>query len=265
MFIEDRIFNQWEIIRPIQFLSLLTLLQEGIEATTKKEIVDNSPKNILSKSKIFNLINALHFKELFQIDLIDQFGPTKLEQKQAKELYAEFEEYRNNREPAEEYELVKHWAEDLKLDGYFELIPESKHRQKTINTVLEDIESDPLGLNSIDSFEDRKMVKFLKDHSSDEVNMAVSMYMADALNYFSKLPQENIKKIAIELATIGTQGIDPNKKYYSIPSIKGSDFSGYKTLAYYYVSWAIAIPEMLGKLQLPFDKEYDLAKKYLTL
>ena len=59
LFIEDRIYNQWESIRPIQFLSLLSLLQEGIEATTKKDIVENSPRTILSKSKIFNTYRDL--------------------------------------------------------------------------------------------------------------------------------------------------------------------------------------------------------------
>lgn len=265
LFIEDRIFGQWESIRPIQFLSLLTLLQEGIEATTKKEIVDNSPKIILSKSKIFNIINALHFKDLFHVDIIDQFKPTKLELRQAEELYAEFQEYRRDKKPAEEYELVNHWAEDLKLDSYFELVPESKHRQKTLESVLADIENDPLGANSTNPSEDRKMKNFLEEHSSEEINMAVAMYMADAINYFSNLSQEVTKKIAFEIATIGTQGIDPKKKNYSIPSIKNSNFSGYKTLAYYYVSWAIGIPEMLDQLQLPFGKEYDLANKYLKL
>nr|WP_316931198.1 hypothetical protein [Lunatimonas lonarensis] len=33
----------------------------------------------------------------------------------------------------------------------------------------------------------------------------------------------------------------------------------YKLLAYYYVSWALAIPEMLKELQMPFEREYELA------
>ena len=85
------------------------------------------------------------------------------------------------------------------------------------------------------------------------------------MEYFKNLPNTKIKEIAFEIATIGTQGIDPNKKNYSIPSIKNSSFSGYKTLAYYYVSWALAIPEMLKQLQMPFDKEYELATKFLKL
>ncbi len=55
LFIEDILFDRYPALRPFQFLSLLALLQEGIEATTKPEIVQNSPVLILSKSKIFNL------------------------------------------------------------------------------------------------------------------------------------------------------------------------------------------------------------------
>jgi Tfp pilus assembly protein PilF len=263
LFIEDRIHTIWEEMRPIQFLSLLALLQEGIQANTHKDIVENTPATILSLSKIYNLINALHFKSLFEVDLIDQFNPTKSELKQANELYAEFQEYRADKAPAEEYELVKHWGEDLKLDHYFELVPESDYRKKTIDTVLEGIQNDPLGLHTTDASQERKMKKFLEANASEGLNMAVAMFMSDAINYFKKVPLENVKKIAFEIATIGTQGIDPNKKNYAIPSIKDSSFSGYKTLAYYYVSWAIAVPESVNQLQLPFDKEYALASKFL--
>ena len=43
------------------------------------------------------------------------------------------------------------------------------------------------------------MKKFLEENSSEEINMAVAMYMADAINYFSKTPQETTKKIAFEM------------------------------------------------------------------
>ncbi|MDM1350932.1 hypothetical protein HX014_09985 [Myroides marinus] len=55
-------------------------------------------------------------------------------------------------------------------------------------------------------------------------------------------------------------GIDPQKDGYSLPAIPNKTFSGYKVLAYYYVSWAIALPEMLNQLGMPFEKEYELAK-----
>lgn len=106
---------------------------------------------------------------------------------------------------------------------------------------------------------------FLEEHGDEDTNMAVAMYMVDALQYFKEMSKEDIKKIAFEIAQIGTTGIDPQKNGYKIPSIPRSSFSGYKTLAYYYVSWAMAVPEMLNKLQIPFGTEYKLAKQMMDI
>lgn len=265
LFIEDRIYNNYPEIRPFQFLSILAMTQEGIQATTKPEIVKNSPSVIISKSKIFNLINTLHFKELYKVDLIGDHKPTTLELNQAKELYKEFGEYRNDKAPAEEFELVQHWAEDLNLDGYFELVPEDNYRRKTIEEVLSEIEEDPFGLNTADPSKERKMKKFLESHSDENLNSAVSMHMVGAIEFFSPMTNSKIKALAFEFATLGMSGIDPKKDGYTIPSLKNKSFSGYKALAYYYVSWAIGIPEMLAQLQMPFDKEFELAKKLSKL
>jgi hypothetical protein len=40
---------------------------------------------------------------------------------------------------------------------------------------------------------------------------------------------------------------------------------GYKILPYYYVSWALAIPEMVHQFQLPFSKVYKQPSKKLVL
>lgn len=264
LFIEDILFRRYPELRPFQFLSLLALLQEAIEAVTKPEIVQNSPVVILSKSKIYNLVNALHFKNLFGVDLVANHKPTKTELDQATTLYAEFEEYRADKKPGEEYELVQHWGEDLKLDNYFELVPELKYRPKTVETVMAEVEQDPYGLNEVDPSRERQMKKFIESHSTGEVNMAVCLYMFSALEYFNTLPKDKVKKIAFEIATIGTRGIDPEKEGYVVPSIQGKSFSGYHLLAYYYVSWAIGIPEMLAQLGMPFNQEYELAQQMIN-
>lgn len=261
LFIEDRVYLRFKNFRPLQFLSLMNLIREGIVATTKKEIVLNAPKSILSISKTLNLVNALHFKTLFGIDMLMEHKPSNEEMELAEEMYKEFEEYRNDKSPGEEYELIQHWGEDLKLDNYFQLINETEHKQKDIDSVLSDLVKDPF--NTKDRSNERKMKKFIEENSSENINMAVTMYMVDALEYFKVKSKPDIKKTAFEFATLGMAGIDPQKKNYSVPSIKESSFSGYKTLAYYYVSWAISIPEMLESLQMPFDKEYDVATKFL--
>lgn len=90
--------------------------------------------------------------------------------------------------------------------------------------------------------------------------MMMSMYMLGAMDKLSKLTLEAVKVIAMEIAMRGVQGISPSKESgYSIPSLPGKDFSGYQFLAYYYVSWAIAFPEKVGILGLPFKDAYETA------
>lgn len=261
LFIENFIYNEHAGLRAYQFLSLYTLVQEGLKAVTDKKIVELSPKDILSKSKVYNIVNAMQFKELFGIDFVKDFDATSSELKLSSDFYAEYQQYKEDREPAEEYELVLHWAEDLKLEKNFELINEKEYRTKRtdIDNLLSSIEKDPFDLKSKDPYKEREMDKFQKSQETIGTNMAVVMFMVDALQYFEGLPKDEIKKIAFEIATQGTQGYRPDKKDYRISSLPGKLFSGYHILAYYYVSWMLAIPEMVSQLQLPYDDEYKLA------
>ncbi len=261
LFIENFLYNEFAELRPFQFLSLYNMLQEGLKAVTDKKIVELSPKDIISKSKVYNLVNAIQFKELFGFDFIKDFNATSIELKHAKDFYEEYLQYKDDKEPAEEYELVLHWAEDLKLDKNFELVNEHEYRTKrtNIDNLLSSIEKDPYDLESKDPYKKREMDKFQKSQEQIGINMAVSMFMVDALQFFEQMPQEEIKNIAIEIAMQGTQGYRPDKDDYRINSIKGKKFSGYHILAYYYVSWSIAIPEMVTQLNLPYEAEYKMA------
>jgi hypothetical protein len=58
------------------------------------------------------------------------------------------------------------------------------------------------------------MDKFQKSQEQIGINMAVAMFMVDALQFFEAMPQEEIKKIAIEIAMQGTQGYRPDKDDY---------------------------------------------------
>ncbi|MFS2185667.1 tetratricopeptide repeat protein [Mucilaginibacter sp. Mucisp84] len=262
LFIEDLIYSRYPSFRPFQFLSLLALAQESIEAVTKPEIVKNMEQGILSVSKIFNIINALHLKSLYKVDLTGDYKPTKAELDQAKTFYEEFGEYRNDKAPGEEYELVQHWGEDLKLDRYFALVSESEYRNpRSPESVLEQIERDPLGLTNIDPEEEQKMRQFIESHSTADINMAVCIYMVGAIEYFSGQPLDKVKETAFEIAMLGRGGIDPKGKNYTVASLKGKLFSGYQMIAYFYVSWALGIPDMVAQLGLPFQQEYALAQQ----
>jgi hypothetical protein len=157
--------------------------------------------------------------------------------------------------------LVLHWAEDLKLDKNFEIDNEHEYRTKRtdIDKLLSSIEKDPYDLESKDPYKQREIDKFHKSQEQIGINMSVAMFMVDALQFFEGKPKEEIKKIAFEIATQGTQGYRSDKDNYRINSIKDKTFSGYHILAYYYVSWSLAISEMISQLNLPYEAEYKMA------
>ena len=261
LFIEEYLFNTYPELRPYQFLSLFNIVKEGIDATTRKEIVELVPKDVLHHSKIYNLIAAIQYKELYGIDLIKEFNPDPSELKTAQTMYSEFLEYKGDRQPGEEYELVENWAKDLNLDDNFLLVDENDYNNKKSNVedILKSIEDDPFDLNGDQSSKQRDHDKFLKSQSIIGLNNAVMWYMVDALKYFDKLTLPQVKDIAFEIALLGTQGIKPDGQGYKLTNVPDKVFSGYHLLAYYYVSWALTDPKVLHKLDIPYDKEYQMA------
>jgi len=263
LFIEDFLFRTFQSLRPYQFFSLYSMVLEGVKAVTNKNVLELTPKDILSFSKIYNLVNAIQFKELYGIDMIKDFDPSTLEQKLAQKFYDEFLEYKEDRQPGEEYELVLHWAQDLKLDKNFELVDEKEFRTKRSNAdnILSAIENDPYGLETPDPAKDRDMEQFRQSQKKIGTNMAVVLFMVEALKYFEGMTGDRIKTIAVEIAMQGIHGYRPDKMDYRISSISGKVFSGYHILAYYYVSWILSNPEMVPQLQLPYEEEYGMAKQ----
>jgi hypothetical protein len=261
VFIEDFLYNEYAELRPYQFLSLFNLIQEAIKSVTDERVLDIAPQNIVSKTKTYSLVNAIQFKELFGINIISEFNATTTELKLAD--YKEFAAHKDNRLPGQEFELVKHWAKALDLASFFELESETKFETKNnIDEFLTKLQQDPFGLNEEeDPFEKKEMEIFQKHQEEIGTNMAIVMFMVDALQYFKNKPLEDIKQTALEIAMLGTMGIDPNKKEYIISSIADKRFSGNQLLAYYYVSWAIAMPEQVQHLGLDFKKKYEMAKK----
>ena len=158
--------------------------------------------------------------------------------------------------------MLLHWAEDLKVDRYSELVGEIQYRKRSdINSFINSLEKDPLGLDERDPVKEREQRRFQQSQEKEGANMAVVMHMVSALQYFQNLPQETIKKIAFDIAMQGTQGFSTEKSGYTVPSIPDKEFTGYQILAWYYVSWAISAPLKIAELGLPYEKEFELAKK----
>ncbi len=262
LFIEDFLYHEFVALRPYQFLSVYTLIQEGVKAVNDERIIELVPAAILSKTRIYNLVNALQFQSLYGLDVTNDFKATAAELRKAAEFYTEFLEYKDSRKPGEEYELVQHWAEDLQIDAYFKLENENQYRKRSdVDSFITHLEQDPFGLEADeDPLQQKEMQEFLQQQEAMGLNKAVVLFMVSALGYFKDKPTEKIKEIAFEIAMLGAQGIDPNTKNYILSSFPDKRFSGYQVLAYYYVSWRLAMPDQVDKLGLDYGKEFLLAR-----
>lgn len=275
LFVEKRMYDKYPIVRAIQVLLLMEQETYNIKAIKGSENSKFVPFDIVQNSKVMNIVTSMHFEHLFGLRFYQEYKPTKAQFDQAKDFYDEFLAY-DDYKPGEEYELVEYFMDSLHTEKFMSIMPLSEYFDDSFDRMektkaMRDAalgEDAPVGGNSFDGLtEEQKknqddFYAQNKDGEDPMKTMMMSMYMLGALEYFDGMSKMEIKKIAIEIAMIGTTGISPDvKSGYKVPSIPEKDFGGYQLLAYYYVSWALAIPEMLASLGLPFDTAWATAQE----
>lgn len=261
LFIENHLYNSFPSLRSAQFISMHKIVQDGIEGVTKGDIINIVPTSVISTTKIYNLTQALLFKDLYGIDLISKFQASKSELSEALRLWDEFNEYRNDRQAGEEYELIENWAKDLNVDDIFSLVDEKAYlATKSVSSNVENLFDNLVEKSKQDSLD-----RFYKEKEEQGIDVEIIDYIVKALKEFSGKDFDYIKTIAFEIATVGMNGISPYKEGYKIPSLSSREFSGKEFLAYYYVSFKLTHPEIMGELGLPYDIEYDSAQDILKL
>ena len=257
LFVEDLLFEKYPQLRPLQLLSLVNQEYDNSaadkEARSQKEI----PLIIVEASRIMNLVQALQLKNLYGLDFIGAHNPSKPELNKANSLFLEYQAYKDTYKPGDEYELFEYFIQTLRLQGLMDL--------KSEDSLFID-NPDHLNFESLitKTREEEKLEQqFQEAHKDGEdptITFVMSMYMLNALEELIPLEKNKVKAIAYDIAMLGMGGISPTKKSgYTIPSLPGKDFGGYQMLAWYYVSWSIAVPEMVDQLNLPFSKAYDTA------
>lgn len=256
LLVEDLIYNNYPEARPLQLLSLFEQEQDNIKSITQSmKNPGMFPNQIVRVSKIMNMVTSLHLKELYGLNFLHYYKPNQQEMKEAEDLYEEYKAYRADYKPGEEYEMVMYFIEQLDCEEFFEIFNENEYSstESAKNTSTDESER----MKATEDFNEQH-----KDGENPAQTFMMSMYMLGAMEYFEKKPMSEIKKIAFEIAMLGCGGISPDQKSgYKVNSIPDKDFGGYQLLAYYYVSWAIAIPEQLDMLQLPFKTAYATAKQ----
>lgn len=175
----------------------------------------------------------MHFEHLFGLRFYQEYKPTRAQFDQAKDFYDEFLAY-DDYKPGEEYELVEYFMDSLHAERFMSILPLSDYFDDSFDRMektkaMRDAalgEDAPVGGNSFDGLtEEQKknqddFYAQNKDGEDPMKTMMMSMYMLGALEYFDGMDKMEIKKIAFEIAMIGTTGISPDKK------------SGYKFLLF---------------------------------
>ncbi len=262
LFVEHTMFTTYRIARPIQMLSLFHMEKENIEGFRRASESGLFPEEIVYANKVMNMVASLHFKDMYGINLVGQYHPTKKEYAHANDLYEEFKAYLDTYKPGDEYEMLEYYVESFNMEDFVEIVDENQvtsgmKADLSMKGDLKDLAGEALSEGDVDAAN----AQFALDHqdgADPTETMMMTMYMLGAMEYFDTLQPREVHRIALEIAMVGVSGIHPKKKY-SIKSIPEKEFGGYELLAYYYVSWARAIPEKLEHLGLPFTKAYESA------
>ncbi len=208
LFIEDFLYKTYSQLRPFQFLSLLSLLKEYIDAATNKKIIEYTPVKIRTANIILSLVHSFQFRDLFGYDTSHLFKATSPQVKLAKEFYAEYLKYLRNDKSLEAHLLILKWAKELRVENYFSLIDENEYRNRLAagDESVVDIEfakpSDP-------TLEKGGKGEFSGIQQEPAGQMAVTMYCLSAIQYFEGMELAEIQKIGFEIGLLGQQGIDP--------------------------------------------------------
>lgn len=252
LFVEQKIFDN-EKFRPLQLATLFDMEVGNINSVKQTADIPQFPQQVKDVNKQLCIVQGLMLKNLYSFNFTPQYKPSQNMLANALDYFEQFENSLKDFSAGDEYKLFEYFATHLGVIKYFDIsaaVPENKTGD------CDELKTDA----------DRKQEEFDKEHDPKNVNpgvtMSVAMYMVAAMKYFETLLPEDVKKIAFEIAMVGQNGISPNSaEGYDLKTIPGKHFSGYELLAYYYVSWAQAAPEMLDKLGLPFGDAYEIALK----
>lgn len=243
MFVEEKLFTEFPELRPLQLLSMYRNELDGANSVREGE-KRKMPRSIVRANKVMNMITAMNFERMWGVPTVGNYKASADERKQAKNIYDEYLKVLSDYHPGDEYPLIRKVVDSLRLSDYIIIENESEYfgreREKKERQA---------------TFDENH-----RDGGSEELKKKMACMMCVALKRLKQLPEADVKRIAAEIALLGVNGISPNRTSgYKVASLPDLDMSGYECLSYYYVSWALAFPEKLASLGLPFADAYHMA------
>lgn len=79
-----------------------------------------------------------------------------------------------------------------------------------------------------------------------------------AIRHLKRLDVNQVRMLAMEMAMVWQNGKN-QKESYTLQSMPDMQMDYHQFIAYYYCSFNMAFPNMMNKLQLPYEKEFQNA------
>lgn len=236
MFIEYRLYNKFEILRPSQFISLYLFTQEYLSIFLNKEIKRLTPPLIFKANITLNCAYALLVDHIYK-GITEYHLPYKQSNifSTGKKLFNLWNESLQSYKHGDEYTLINQFAEVLKLEDWFEF-----QKDDTVESKLEGVTNPEL---------------------LQQKEPALVLYLLGALKRFEKITNDEIFKISSEIALLGSSGIDyaSSDKKYSLASIPKEKFTGLQLMCLMYVGFKKVNPSLNPAPDL--DGAYEMALK----
>lgn len=272
LLVMERQYHKYPAFRSMQKERAENYIWAEIDVLQTPEYVGLIPKDCEKVDRIKNIVYAIHFRELFDVNLVDCFSPNDFELKRAKDLYDEFKACYRFFEPGKEYELIEYFATSLGIGELFSIEYERKEDirlypgydddESTFHRLYDEImnsEHQEIPKEVVSAKNAQFALKY-QDGADEKQTEMMAKLMVEAMESFVSMTIEKIANIAIETAFLCTKGILPND-HYSLTTIPSKDFSGWSILAYMYTSLKMINPSFIDNLELPFETAFCQANK----
>lgn len=242
MLIERRLHAEFPALRSAQVVSLTQLASEARDATLNPEVRRLTPSRILRATGALNGAHALLVDSLYDGATRCWSAYRSLETAElSQKLWLHWQQRLPSLSPGDEYNLVDEFSEIVGLRDWYVWKPDPGARRSD-----SEVEPDLV-------LEGTTNPELLRQKHS-----AAVWYLLDALQRFSGLSNEEVRKITFEVAMIGREGLDyadPEKKY-TLRSLPGESFSGLQVMCLMHAGMKRIAPDK--------DTGMDLDEPFLT-
>ena len=225
--------------------------------TTKEQLLEAFPRFLVTGNRRMNIAFTMKVGEICGEKLVDAYKPTPEEIDAGLDIY---NFYRKEREHIRENGGI---GGDV-LENMLRFTKVGRFAHLVVLDIAPLAQTD-LDLGSLPEYEKEEVAKFKKHFGdvNEQDTLIMSLAMYKVIRELRGWPLESVKGLAMEVAMLGMGGLTPAKSYRLQHFPNRGEIPGREVLAYYYVSWAMAFPDMLETIGLPYKRAYETAVSVL--